>query len=479
MTSGFVANARIVAEALENYHRESLSRRAPVISQPPLSQLIETLELERLATEGGLEGDGLKRFLQRYLEATTRLHHPAYLAHQVAVPHASGALAALVDGFTNNAMAIYEMGPAAAAIEYFVIRWLLQKIGWPSERCRAPAVSSAGPIGAGVLTHGGSLANLTALLAARAKLAPEAWHLGTPKDLAVLVPAAAHYSISRAAGILGIGVKNLHALEADTRGRIRPDRLENAWGRMRDQGRRPLALVANACSTAAGMYDPLDEIGHFCRERNIWFHVDGAHGAGALVSKRYRSCLHGVEKADSLVWDAHKLMRTPTLCAAVLVRDGRDLDGAFQQEAGYLFHDKDQPGIDFIHRTVECTKAGLGLKFFSVLAALGEKRLADYIDRQFRLAEEAYRYIERQPDFECPMRPMSNILCFGFRDRRIDPLQIRKRLIASGDFYLSSTDLNQRRYLRLVFMNPETSLEDIHGLLDSMRRIARLMAPRI
>jgi L-2,4-diaminobutyrate decarboxylase len=213
MATSFVANARIVVESLADYYRDSISRRRPVISQRPLGQLIEELELEQLAVEGGLDGERRQRFLRRYLDATTRLHHPAYLAHQVAVPHPNVALAAFVDGFTNNAMAIYEMGPPVAAIEYFIIHWLLQKIGWHSPPEKPSNASGPG----GVLTHGRSLANLTALLAARARAAPEAWKDGSPGDLAFLVPAAAHYSIARAAGILGIGVNHLYLLETDSR----------------------------------------------------------------------------------------------------------------------------------------------------------------------------------------------------------------------------------------------------------------------
>ena len=125
------------------------------------------------------------------------------------------------------------------------------------------------------------------------------------------------------------------------------------------------------------------------------------------------------------MWDAHKLMRTPTLCAAVLVRDSRTLDSAFQQEASYLFHDKEQPGVDFIHRTVECTKAALGLRFFAVLASLGEEGLARYVDRQFALAREAHAFIASLPEFECPVQPEANILCF--RIRGDDAVQIAVR----------------------------------------------------
>ena len=277
------------------------------------------------ARDGGLTGRRLAQFLERYLRAATRLHHPGYMAHQVAVSHPSGALASLVDGFTNNAIAIYEMGPAAAAIEFFVLNWMIQRVGWapaPYPRSADPASSHAG----GVLTHGGSLANLTALLAARGRAAPEAWMRGTPKDLALLATQESHYSIARAAGILGLGSAAVKPLEVDSVGRIKPDRIPAALSRLADQGMRPMAVVANACSTALGLYDPLREIGEACRSAGVWLHVDGAHGASALVSTRLRGLLDGIELADSMVWDAHKLLRTPTLCAAALVRDARTLD---------------------------------------------------------------------------------------------------------------------------------------------------------
>ena len=218
-----------------------------------------------------------------------------------------------------------------------------------------------------------------------------------------------------------------------------------------------------------GLYDPLLEIGRFCREEGIWFHVDGAHGASALLSARYRDLLRGVELADSLVWDAHKLMRTPTVCAALLVREACSLDNAFEQEASYLFHDKAQPGFDFIQRTVECTKAALGLRLFMVLAALGEKGLSDYIDRQYDLTREIYAHLRRQPDFQCAARPESNILCFRIEGEDKLQLQIRDYLMAEGDFYLSTALIKGRRYLRIAVMNPETELRHIEALLQQIR----------
>jgi len=467
----FVSDAELIIFALDKFHKESKSGKKPVIQLPPIEEIIEKLELRSYIKTGGLTGDKLSEFIEKYLNTTTRLHHPAYLSHQVSVPYYSGALGSLIDGFTNNPMAIYEMGPGAASIEYFIVNWLLEKIGWKPWLLKENMNTKQEKLGSGVLMHGGSLANLTALLAARNKIAPDAWQNGNPTDLALVAPADCHYSIARAAGILGIGQNAIYHLDVDEKGAVIPDKLNDVYKRMKNDNKRAVALVANACSTAVGIYDPLSEIGDFCREKNLWFHVDGAHGASALLSKKYRNRLQGVEKADSLTWDAHKMLRTPALCAALLVRDHEDIDNAFKQDASYLFHEKEQPGFDFMHRTVECTKAGLGLKFFMVLAALGEQGLSRYIEHQTELTLKAYKYINELPGFSCAVEPQSNILCFRVDGDDTLQLKLRDKLMAEGSFHLSTTMFRGSRYLRLTIMNPDTTMDTIEKLA---RRIQEL-----
>jgi L-2,4-diaminobutyrate decarboxylase len=231
-------------------------------------------------------------------------------------------------------------------------------------------------------------------------------------------------------------------------------------------------VVANACNTPVGVYDPLRPIGEFCRAHGIWLHIDGAHGASALVSPTHRRLLDGIDLADSLTWDAHKMLRAPTLCAALLVRDHRTLDAAFQQEASYLFHEKEQPGVDFAQRTVECTKAGLGLKVFMVLGALGERGLAEYLDHEHALTQQAYEYLAGQPDLACAVRPESNILCFRVPGTDAKQLRIRDVLNEEGSYYLSSTVFGGRRYLRMVLINPVTSFADIERCVGRVREVA-------
>lgn len=467
----FADDAQRVLDAVEVYCRESLASQKPVITLEPLADIIRDLKLSDYVEEGGLTGCQLTEFLETYLSKTTRLHSPTYMAHQVAVPHYAGALGALINGVTNNAMAIYEMGPGASSIEFFLINWMLSKVGWHPAPTDPTSAESQAVCGGGVLMHGGSLANLCGLLAARQRAAPEAWQTGNPANLVVLAPPGAHYSVARAAGILGLGQQAIVPLDADDRGAIRAENLPALYHRLCQEGKHVFALVANACSTAVGVYDPLEDIGDFCREHQIWLHVDGAHGASALLSTQQRHRLQGIDKADSVSWDAHKLLQTSVLCAALLVRDHRDLDRTFQQEASYLFHEKVQPGFDFIQRTVECTKAGLGLKLFLVLAALGEKGLADTIDRQVLLTTGVYHWLQTQEDILCPVAPESNILCFRVRGCDRLQLRIRDRLIAQGRFYISTTCFSGVRYLRLVLMNPQTRLTDVQELIQTIRQL--------
>lgn len=448
--------AHLAVELLAGYVADSRGGVGPVTSQPDPDELSSRLELRRWIRDGGMDADALADWLPRYLGATVRLHHPGSMAHQVATPSTGAALADLIHGATNNPMAKYEMGAAGATIEREVVRWMLGKVGFDPDD------------GAGVLTHGGSIANLTALLVARAHVAPEAWRAGVPGDLAILAPRSVHYSITRAAAILGLGEQALVELEVDELERIRPDRLPGSLERCAAAGRRPLALVATAPATSTGLHDDLRAIGEFCAAHGIWMHADAAHGGSALLSERHRGRLDGIELADSVVWDAHKLLRTSALCAAVLVKRGRDLPAAFTQQADYLFDDHEAIGFDLVDRALETTKATLGLKLFLSLAWEGERGLGEYVASRYDLARRFHEALSRHSGITCPYVPESNILCFRVEGH--DQLELRDRILADGRLHISSTTIAGERHLRLVVTAPQTGEDTIDQLLQVLSR---------
>jgi len=459
-TSEYERAAEIAVAALTGYIGESQAGEGRAVSAPPLSELFEKLDLRRLLRDGGLDVESLEPWLGTLLAHTTRLHHPGELAHQVAAPDVPAALADLLHGAINQPTSIYEMGAATGAIEAAVIEWMTERVGWDHQ---------AG----GVLTHGGSLANLTALLAARAAAAPEAWRDGVAPGLVVLAPPSAHYSVKRSVAMLGMGERAVIALEVDELERIVPERLEATVERVLADGQHPIALVAAACATSTGLHDDLEAVGRFCREQEIWFHVDGAHGASALLSPSHRPLLRGIEGADSVIWDAHKMLRTSSVCAAVLLRDRRRLEAAFQQQAAYLFYgdDDDAAGPDLLGRQLECTKAPLGLKVFLNLAFRGERGLGDFVSAQYDKTQRFFELIEAHQGFECLCRPESNILCFRYGDDSAFQVELRERLLVEGNFHLSSTEVDGARWLRMAVMAPATDETTIEALLDAIERL--------
>jgi L-2,4-diaminobutyrate decarboxylase len=457
MEDDYARAAHLAVDLVAGYVEDSRAGICSATAQPDPDELAAELELDRWIREGGMDADAFAEWLPRYFDATVRLHHPGSMAHQVATPSVGAALADLVHGATNNPMAKYEMGAAGATIERQVVRWMLEKVGFDPDA------------GGGVLTHGGSVANLTALLAARAHVAPDAWRAGMPGDLALLAPRSVHYSITRAAAILGLGEEAVIELEVDELERVRPDGLSGALRRCAAAGRRPLALVATAPATSTGLHDDLRSIAAFCAERGIWLHVDAAHGGSALLSERHRSLLAGVELADSVVWDAHKMLRTSALCAAVLVKRGDDLPAAFQQQGDYIFDGHDSIGFDLVDRALETTKATLGLKLFLSLAWAGERGLGEYVASRYELTRRFHDAFSRERGISCPYVPESNILCFRIDGH--DQLELRDRILADGRFHISSTTIAGKRYLRLVVTAPATSEETIDELLDYSRAI--------
>ena len=462
--------AQKVLNQLVDYVEKAQIGEGKVLSQAPYTQVAEELQLESLLRNGGLNANNVDAWLRTYLSHSQHMHHPRYMGHQVSVPHLASGIADFIHGVINNPMAIYEMGPSAATIEQVVVNWMLEKAGWFDR----DSLHQLPAKGAGVLTHGGSLANLTALLAARAKIAPESWKEGTPNDLAVLGSDVAHYSVMRALSIIGLGSQSLIPVKTNDMEVLDPDDLYRAYQESKSLDKRIMTVIANACATSTGLYDPISEIGLFCKEHGLWFHVDGAHGASALITPKHQDLMKGLEYADSMIWDMHKMLRTSTLSAAVLFRDKEDMAKALSQKGSYLFHDKDEPGFDLMPYTIECTKAGIGSKLFWVLAAEGERALGSFVEGRYDITHQFYTWLKDQTDFNCPYAPESNILCFQYRpmtSSNEEQLRVRNQIIKEGDFYITSTEIKGVRYLRVVIINPLTEMDDLITLVEHIREL--------
>ncbi len=472
--SDFHPIIEVVNDKLLEYLSESYNPESSVLHQKPALDLARELDLKKWIDEGGLDVSNVEELLDPYLKNTQHMHHPKYIGHQVSSHHLASGIADFIHGAINNPMAIYEMGPSAAVVERVMINWMLSKAGWlPSQDIYDFSYSEGK--GDGVFTHGGSMANLTALLGARAAAAPEAWKEGTPKDLVVIAPEVSHYSVSRAISIMGLGQNNILSIPVDHEERMIPAHVEEQIIQAKKDNKRVMAVIANACATTTGLYDPLEAIGEICHRHNVWFHVDGAHGASALASNKYKHFMKGLKYANSMIWDTHKMLRTSTLAAAVLFRNTDHMLNTFQQKGSYLFHEKENVGFDVMSYAIECTKAPLATKLFWVLAAEGEQGMEKYINHQFDITKKMYDYFMSLPDFDCPYVPEANILCFRYTSGDNDnayQLSIRNAIISKENFYISSAEFQGVRYLRFTVINERTSMKDIEELVSFIRQIA-------
>lgn len=439
------------------------------------------------------EGDLVEQFqelVQVSLRQAQRLHHPRCVGHQVP---ASVPLAGLFDALTaltNQVQGVYEMGPWSVAVERAVLAKMGETLGF-----------RAGEFGS-LVTSGGSLANLTALLAARDHCFEGIWQRGnmahvesveqlgnssqcgnggtTPAPVLV-VNADAHYCIERAAGVMGMGTDNVLRVPVDSDRRMSVAALESTLNDLRRRGVPVIAVVAVAGTTAVGAFDPIHAIADVCRRFGVWLHVDAAHGGALCFSRRHRHWVDGLHLADSVVVDAHKMMFVPAVCAMLFYRNRAHRFSAFHQSAPYLF-DPSAPEMaeyDNAVVTFECTKRASALGLWGIWSLFGPDFFEAMIDGVIDVARELYEKLVAADFIETFQPPSCNIVVFravppSLREANAEvvdrhQLWLRRRLLEQGAAYLTQTRIDGRIYLRATIMNPLTDSAALDCILRSLR----------
>ena len=343
------------------------------------------------------------------------------------------------------------------------------------------------------MTHGGSIANLTALLTARNVALQHVWETGLPHSRntesglppVLIAHAEAHYCIARSAGILGLGTQQVVKPPLDDRRRMDPQALDATISDLKRRGQPIIAVASSACATPIGAFDPLEALADVCEKHGVWLHVDAAHGGAAAFSTRHRHLLAGIERADSVVWDAHKMLFVPALCTFLFYKNKDHRYIAFQQDAPYLF-DPSEPGLaefDSGLSTLECTKRGAAFGLWGVWSMFGETVFESLVDRTFQLGRELYELLAVAPDFRPLHEPQCNIVAFRYvpdamraaSDALIGAfqLEIRTRIARSGRFYLVPTSKEGVAALRCTVMNPLTGTAELTAMLEEIRTVGR------
>jgi len=454
-----------LVDKLADYLKVTLSgSKIPVLPWNDPDSLIDQFAFE----SGGGADEPLNSYLQRIIDQSIHIHHPHYIGHQVSSPLPVTVLTQFCTTLLNNGAAIYEMGPVNMAMEKNVINRIGPIIGYKTGYD-------------GIFTHGGTAGNLTAMLAARqVKTDYNIWEEGvkTKNRPAFMISEQAHYSIGRNVKIMGLGNESIVKVPVDSEFRMNTSLLEDIKTRAEKNGCKIISVVASSCSTATGSYDDLETIADFCEKYGLWLHVDGAHGMGVLFSKKYRKLVRGIERADSVVIDFHKMLLVPALNTLVMFRHGEKSFETFAQKASYLFQ-KSQNNVWYnsATRTIECTKSALGIIAYTALKYYGDNYYREYIDGRYELASSFAKIIISDDQLELAVEPESNIVCFRYNNKELDDLSlnqinsaIRTKIIKEGSFYIVQAELNGKIWLRLTIINPVTSMEDLKLLIERIKQ---------
>jgi aromatic-L-amino-acid decarboxylase len=420
-------------------------------------------------------GDSLEQLVEQISSATERYPrrntHPGFFGWIAPSGLPSDPLAHAMVSLLNENVGGYWASPVGTTIEKTVIRWLADLVEFPQES-------------QGVFMSGGSMANMCGIASACAKqFGPDFRRQGLAafsleSRPVILCSRAAHFSIRRAAVMLGIGTDNIVAIDTDDQFRMRVDALKTAL----NEHVNIICVVASAGTTNTGAIDPLPQIADLCGAQGVWLHVDAAYGAGGLMSAQLRPRYRGIERADSVVMDMHKWFFQSLAGSLLLYRDPGWARQLFSENSDYLrMNEDDSPEqFSFFSISPELSRRFRALPFYISMRHYGLDRMGRNALHNVQCAEYLAQRVRSEQDLELITAPQLSILCFRFRPDGLDndPVDrinaaIRDRIQLEGDYLISPTRVNDRPVLRVCIINHATRAEHLEGLLASILRIGR------
>ncbi|HEV3080919.1 MAG TPA: aminotransferase class V-fold PLP-dependent enzyme [Gemmataceae bacterium] len=461
------------AAALQTMGREALHwliQHFATLPEQSIGQTGSRHELEAMLREplpelGCAFTDVLREFSENVAPYSFRVNHPRFFAFIPSAPNYVSVLADLLCAGTNFFAGVWLEAAGPTQVELVVLDWFKELLGYPAEA-------------SGILTGGGSEANLTALVVAREPLALEQ----RPRSVIYLTEQR-HWSIDRAARIMGLRAGQMRPVQADEQFLLQPAALQEAIRKDRKDGLYPWAVVANAGATNTGAVDPLDALADLCSAERLWLHVDAAYGWPAVLIPEERATLAGIGRADSITLDPHKWFGQPFEAGCVLVKNGRQLTQTFAMRPEYMQDvEPADEEVNFADRGIALTRRFRALKIWFSVKVLGLGWFRQLIGRCCRLADFAQALLEQAGPFEILCSRRLSIVCFRYvpaglslknehDEHLLDRLNLAivEGVRASGRAFLSSTRLAERVALRLCFVNWRTTAADVEEVVALLK----------
>ncbi|HXS82117.1 MAG TPA: pyridoxal-dependent decarboxylase [Methylomirabilota bacterium] len=472
-----------VLDLMSRYHEGLRDRR---VAPNTTSREIRAAFDRTMPEEGAGFAATLQEFEEDLLPLVRHNGHPRMFGYvqSPGVPVAS--LADLLASMLNANLTVWRSAPGPVEIERLAVEWVRQMVG-------------AHPAGDGIFVSGGSMANFSALAAARRTKAPidiarEGAH-ALPRAMRLYVSPETHHSVAKAATLLGIGSDHVREVPVDDGSRMRVDSLETMIEEDRRSGYHPFCIAGTAGTVGTGAIDPLDALADVAERHGLWFHIDASYGGFAALAPAARAKLGAFARADSIALDPHKWMYLPVDCGCVLYRDPAAAYATFAHDAEYMRVMDSAPAESFAYWNYgpELSRRFRALKVWMMLRAVGIAPLRAAVEKDLACAALLAEKVEASRDFERLAPVELSIVCFRHvpaRGRRLldtasgaDREAVERALDAwnerllvalqrDGSSYMSNASVGGRFALRACIMNHRTTLADMDVLLADLRRIA-------
>lgn len=427
--------------------------------RPSLPQ-IENYNFGEFSIQGTPTEDMLLQ-LQEILRNSMNPLTPNYMGHMDSIPTLISCLGEFVTTTINNNMLSLEMSPVLSQMEVQVLQKIAQMFGFDEG-------------GGGVMTSGGSLANLQALSVARNhKLhVKEAGLTGLIQQPVILVSEASHTSIHKAAMLLGLGTSSIISVKSNQNSQMDTSDLEKKIINLLKEGKKPFVVVATAGTTVTGSIDPILSIAVIAEKYGLWLHVDAAYGGALVFSEKYRQLLSGIERADSITFNPQKWMYVAKTCAMVLFKNRKLLETDFQISAPYM-NDTNFTNLGEI--SVQGTRHADILKLYLSLQHIGLKGYDRLLNESYLLVKEFLEQVKKRSYIELASEPDTNLCCFRGKPEYLDSIQwdqwnleLQQFLLNEEGVFFSLPTYRGARWLRAVLLNPFTPIETIQKIFKKI-----------
>nr|XP_033790915.1 glutamate decarboxylase 1-like [Geotrypetes seraphini] len=473
-----------VVDVLLNYIKKTFDGKSKVLDFHYPHQLLEGLEGFNLELSD--QPESLEQILvdcRDTLKYGVKTGHPCFFNQLSSGLDIVGLAGEWLTATANTNMFTFEIAPVFIIMEEIILKKMYKIVGWGESEAD------------GIFCPGGSISNLYSLLVARYKYFPEVKTKGMMAlpNIVLFVSEHSHYSLEKASAVLGIGTDNVIAVKCDERGKMIPSDLEAKILEARKEGHFPLYVCATAGTTVYGAFDPLAEVADICEKYGLWMHVDAAWGGGLLMSKKHSFKLCGIERANSITWNPHKMMGVPLQCSTILIQEKGLLYACNQLSAGYLFQPDKQYDVayDTGDKTIQCGRHVDIFKLWLIWKAKGTCGFELQINKCLDLAQYLYRNLKTRENFQLVLdaEPEHTNVCFWYIPQSLQKIQnktelsrklhqvapkIKSQLMEEGTTMVSYQPYGDKvNFFRMVLSNPATKKSDIDFLIEEIERLGK------